>query len=102
MTVARLRDGSPGSTLPPPTRPNSAQPSPRSAPSAISSRRTACTTPHSGAGSRLLRSTIKDRTAFRQSLDHLLDWGFDRIVLSHGRNVDHHAKDLLRAAYAFL
>ncbi|MSU22738.1 MAG: DUF4336 domain-containing protein [Opitutus sp.] len=52
--------------------------------------------------SRLLRSTIKDRAAFRASLDHVLAWDFDRIVLSHGRNLDSAAKDTLRLAFAFL
>jgi hypothetical protein len=54
------------------------------------------------AASRLLRTTIRDRAALRTSLDRILAWNFDRIVLSHGRNVDSGAKDLLRSAYAFL
>lgn len=52
--------------------------------------------------SRLLRTTIKDRAALRGSLDRILAWDFDRLVLSHGRIVDHGAKELLREAYAFL
>jgi hypothetical protein len=52
--------------------------------------------------SRLLRSTIKDRAALRTSLDHILAWDFDRIVLSHGRNLQSSAKDALRTAFAFL
>jgi hypothetical protein len=54
------------------------------------------------AASRLLRTTIKDRAALRASLDQILAWDFARIVLSHGRNVDRDAKELLRNAYAFL
>ena len=46
--------------------------------------------------------SIKDRAALRASLDRLLAWDFDRLVLSHGRNVDAGAKELLRDAYAFL
>lgn len=54
------------------------------------------------AASRLLRTTIKDRAALRQSLDKIFAWNFDRIVLSHGRNVDSGGKEMLREAYAFL
>lgn len=54
------------------------------------------------AASRLLRSTIKDRAAFRASLDLVLGWDFERIVLSHGRIVEGDAKTLLREAYSFL
>lgn len=52
--------------------------------------------------SRLLRTTIKDRAALRASLDTVLAWNFDRIVLSHGRNVDRGGKELLREALLFL
>jgi hypothetical protein len=52
--------------------------------------------------SRLLRSTIKDRVALRQSLDRVLAWDFDAIVLSHGANVRTGGKEQLRAAFAFL
>ena len=54
------------------------------------------------AASRLLRTTITDRAALRTSLDRIFAWDFDRLVLSHGRNVDAGAKELLRDAYAFL
>lgn len=52
--------------------------------------------------SRLLRTTIKDRAALRASLDRVLAWDFDRLVVSHGRNLDSGAKDALRTAFAFL
>ena len=52
--------------------------------------------------SRLLRSTIKDRVAFRSSLDHIFAWDFDRLIVSHGRNLESGAKDALRMAFAFL
>lgn len=52
--------------------------------------------------SRLLKTTIKDRAALRTSLDQMLAWDFDRVVVSHGRNLDSAAKDTLRAALAFL
>lgn len=52
--------------------------------------------------SRLLRSTIKDRAALRASLDHVLAWDFDRVVVSHGENVGVGGKAKLREAFAFL
>jgi hypothetical protein len=52
--------------------------------------------------SRLLRSTIKDRAALRASLDRVLAWDFDRLVLSHGENIGTGAKEKLREAVAFL
>jgi hypothetical protein len=54
------------------------------------------------AATRLFRSTIRDRAALRGSLDHILAWDFDRIVVGHGRNVEAGGRDLLRQAYAFL
>lgn len=52
--------------------------------------------------SRLLKTTIKDRAALRASLDQMLAWDFDRLVLSHGANLETGAKDTLRTALAFL
>jgi hypothetical protein len=52
--------------------------------------------------SRLLQTTIKDRPALRASLDYMLAWDFDRVVVSHGRNLDSGAKDALRTALAFV
>ncbi len=52
--------------------------------------------------SRLLRSVIKDRAALRASVDHLLAWDFDAIVVSHGDNIRTGGKALLRDALAFL
>ena len=52
--------------------------------------------------SRLLRTTIKDQPALRESLDRMLEWDFDRVVVSHGRNLEAGAKDALRTALAFL
>lgn len=52
--------------------------------------------------SRFFRAFIRDRAAFRTSLDHILAWDFDRIIVSHGRNLDTGGKEALRAAFAFL
>lgn len=52
--------------------------------------------------SRLLRTTVKDQPALRESLDQMLAWDFDRVVVSHGRNLEAGGKDALRTALAFL
>src|SRR2546430_5910826 len=33
---------------------------------------------------RLIRSAIRDHAAARQSVDHILKWDFDRVIVSHG------------------
>ncbi|MBL9203373.1 MAG: DUF4336 domain-containing protein [Opitutaceae bacterium] len=52
--------------------------------------------------SRLVKSTIKDRAALRRSLEHLLAWDFDRVIVSHGKILETGAKERLREAFAFL
>jgi hypothetical protein len=52
--------------------------------------------------SRMLRAVIKDREALRASLDHVLGWDFDRVIVSHGDNLATGAKTKLREAFAFL
>jgi hypothetical protein len=51
---------------------------------------------------RAFRRAIRDRDAFRESLDRVLGWDFDRIQIGHGDNVEGDAKRVLRDAYAFL
>lgn len=52
--------------------------------------------------SRLARVTQRDRKGLRASLDRVLAWDFERIVLTHGDVVDKGGRELLREAYAFL
>ncbi|MES2693977.1 MAG: DUF4336 domain-containing protein [Verrucomicrobiota bacterium] len=54
------------------------------------------------APSRLLKSTFRDRTAVRASLDQIFAWDFDRVVVSHGDNLSAGGNAKLRAAFAFL
>lgn len=51
---------------------------------------------------RAFRLAIRDRAAFRASLDRVLEWDFDRIQIGHGANVEGDAKRVLRDAYSFL
>lgn len=52
--------------------------------------------------SRLLKSIIRDRTALRASIDTLLTWDFDRIIVGHGTNIASGGPEALRRAFAFL
>lgn len=54
------------------------------------------------ATSRLLRSAIADRGALKTSVERVLSWDFERVVLSHGRNLETAGKETIRDALAFL
>ena len=49
--------------------------------------------------SRMIRRLVTDRVAFRQSLEHVLAWDFDRIVPGHGDVIQHAGPAALRAAW---
>jgi hypothetical protein len=52
--------------------------------------------------SRTCKLLMRDRAAVRASLDRILAWDFDRILVGHGRNVDAGGQAALRDAFAFL
>ena len=41
----------------------------------------------------------KDKVAARQSLQHILNWDFKRVIMAHGDLIDHDAKEVVRAAW---
>jgi len=45
---------------------------------------------------------FRDKAAARRSLERILSWDFDRIVLCHGPMVESDGKAILREAYSFL
>ncbi|MCP4502608.1 MAG: DUF4336 domain-containing protein [Deltaproteobacteria bacterium] len=47
------------------------------------------------AQSRLWRATIQDRAATQQSVREILEWDFERVVMSHGEIVHDGGKDML-------
>lgn len=51
---------------------------------------------------KVLRSLIKDRAATRASIEKILAWDFDRMIVTHGDVVRQGAKAELQAAYQFL
>lgn len=54
------------------------------------------------AQTRVLRTTIADRAAARASTDRLLEWDFDRVIVTHGDIVEREGKAALRAATEWL
>jgi hypothetical protein len=52
--------------------------------------------------SRLLRSMVRDRPALRASVEKILEWDFERVVVTHGDVLDHGGRDALRAGFAWL
>ena len=52
--------------------------------------------------SRLFKFFISDKKALRRSVDQVLSWDFERIVLGHGHIVERDGRQILRDAYAFL
>lgn len=51
---------------------------------------------------RLEKCMIKDATAARASIDRILGWDFDRIIVGHGDNIETQGRDRLREAFSFL
>ncbi|MEM7010000.1 MAG: DUF4336 domain-containing protein [Verrucomicrobiota bacterium] len=52
--------------------------------------------------SRLYKIFMKDKRALRRSVDAVLDWDFERIVLGHGSVVEKDSQEILKEAYSFL
>jgi hypothetical protein len=51
---------------------------------------------------RIIRFGIRDRAAARRSIDAILAWDFDRVVMSHGEVVPSGGRAMLDRAFAFL
>ena len=45
---------------------------------------------------------IKDRPAVRQSLERILAWDFDRVVVAHGEVLESGGREALREGYRWL
>ena len=45
---------------------------------------------------------IRDRDAARQSLERILAWDFDRVVVAHGDVLESGGREALREGYAWL
>jgi hypothetical protein len=51
---------------------------------------------------RIERLMIRDRAAARASLERILEWDFERVILAHGELLDRGGPAALRAGYAWL
>jgi hypothetical protein len=51
---------------------------------------------------RLVRTMIRDRRAARDSVEQVLAWDFDRVIVSHGDVLESGGRDRLAAAFGFL
>ncbi len=54
------------------------------------------------APSRAFRTSVTDKDACRASVRRILEWDFDRIILSHGDMVERNGKARFRQAFAWL
>lgn len=52
--------------------------------------------------SRMFRLLIRDREAARRSLDVMLGWDFDRIIVTHGAILQERGRRVLRDAYQWI
>lgn len=50
----------------------------------------------------VLRLLTRDREAARRSLDRILEWDFDRVIMSHGQVLERDGPEALRRAFAWL
>lgn len=51
---------------------------------------------------RLVRRAITDRAAARDSVQKILRWDFDRVIVTHGEVLESGARDRVRAAFSYL
>ena len=49
--------------------------------------------------SRMIRLLVSDRQAFRESVQRILKWDFERIIPSHGEVLERNGKQALRRAW---
>lgn len=52
--------------------------------------------------SRFCKSMMRDKAAVRASLDRILEWDFDRVIVGHGRNLETKGKEIFREAFQFV
>jgi hypothetical protein len=50
----------------------------------------------------MFRFGLRNKLAARRSLDRVLDWDFDRIIVGHGELLETGGRDVLRSAYSWL
>ena len=48
------------------------------------------------------RLLVRDRSAFRRSLQRILDWPFERVIVAHGEVLEMHGRDALARSCAWI
>ena len=56
-------------------------------------------TKHAPGMSKRFRGAITDKAAFKNSLENLLEWDFDRIIVGHGQVIESNGKALAREMF---
>jgi hypothetical protein len=51
---------------------------------------------------RLIKLALSERSAARASVERILQWDFDRVIVTHGDVLDTGGHDRVRAAFSFL
>ena len=57
---------------------------------------------HFGPHRRVRRRAITDRVAARESVRRILEWDFDRVIMSHGEVLESGGRERVRIAFSFL
>ena len=52
--------------------------------------------------SKIIKYCFSDRQKGRSSLEEILEWDFDRIIISHGDIISTAGKEILRRHYSWL
>jgi len=52
--------------------------------------------------SRIFRTLVKDRAAFRSSLVRMQEWDFDRVIVTHGDVLENGGKTAMQTQYAWV
>jgi Domain of unknown function (DUF4336) len=51
---------------------------------------------------RIVRTAIRDKAAARRSVDRILEWDFERVIVSHGEVIEEDGRARFAQAFAFL
>jgi hypothetical protein len=54
------------------------------------------------AQSRMFKLCVRDKRAMRQSIDRVLGWDFDRVIVTHGEILETGGREAIEAVFAWL
>lgn len=50
----------------------------------------------------LFRAAVRDKSAARASVDQILEWDFDRVIVGHGEIIEADGHEAFRSAWSWL